>query len=216
MRPFRKLAVFALCLGIGSGVSFSEQKREKPDKKKEPAKKADAKKTAAKEKPEEPKKLAFPVPIGHDSKGLKLPSYGPDGKLKMLFNVGLANRIDEENVAMNETHVETYADDGSPDLDISLPVSNFNLKTRVISTKQAVKITRADFELSGNTMEFDTETRTGRLGGGVKMIIFNLDEEAQGDAKESLPKVELPPNESNQSIKVTKPKPTPAGGAQKP
>ena len=226
MRSFRKLAFLAVCLALSGGGFSAETKKEKKDadKKKEPAKKNDksAKKDGedGKEKaPKEPQKLAFPVPIGHDSKGLKLPTYWPDGKtLKMVFNIGIGTRIDEENVDMQETRVDTYKEDGSPEMGIDLPVSSFNLKTRVISTRQSVLIAREDFELSGHTMEFNTETREGRLGGGVKMIIFNLDrgEDDAGDApeKSALPKVTLPPNEASQSIQVTVPKPAPAKGTK--
>ncbi len=189
----------------------ADSKKETPKKSDRDAKKDEDKKKAAKE----PAKLAFPVPIGHDSKGLKLPSFGPDGKLKMVFNIGVGTRVDEENVNMQDTQVQTFGEDGSREMDIDLPTSSFNLKTRVISTKQRVVITRDDFELSGNTMEFDTETRAGRLGGGVKMVIFDLAAETpEGDAapteKSALPKVALPPNDEGKSIKVTTPKPAPA------
>ena len=225
MRSFRKPVLFAVLLGMSVGGFAADAKKEKKDsdKKKEAAKKAEKadkekKKAEGEEKAaREPAKLSFPVPIGHDSKGLKLPTYWPDGKtLKMVFNIGIGTRIDEDNVNMQETQVQTYKEDGSPEMDIALPVSSFNLKTRVISTQQKVVITREDFELSGNTMEFNTETRAGTLGGGVKMIIFNLDEETGegGEAapaeKSALPKVELPPNDAGQSIKVTTPKPAPA------
>lgn len=222
MRSFRKLVFIAALVGLSAGGFSADAKKEKKDseQKKEVAKKSgkDGKKIEGgdKEKSEkEPPKLAFPVPVGHDSKGLKLPSFGPDGKLKMVFNIGVGTRIDEENVNMRDTQVQTFSEDGSREMDIDLPTSTFNLKTRVISTKQRVMITREDFALSGNTMEFNTETRTGTLGGGVKMVIFNLDTgTAEGDApaaeKSALPKVTLPPNDAGQSIKVTTPKPAPA------
>ncbi len=226
MRSFRKLVFLAAFLAMSAGAFPAETKKEKKDadKKKESAKKGDkdAKKAAPDEKdkePKEPQKLAFPVPVGHDSKGIKLPTYWPDGKtLKMVFNIGIGTRIDDDNVNMKETSVQTYKEDGSPEMGIELPTASFNLKTRVISTQQSVVIEREDFELSGHTMEFNTETRAGTLGGGVKMIIFNLDDETTDDDakpdKSALPKVTLPPNESNQSIKVTTPKLDPAKGTK--
>ena len=221
MRSFRKPVLLAVILGMSVGGFAADAKKEKKeaDKKKEAAKKSekDAKKADDQEKAaKEPVKLSFPVPIGHDSKGLKLPTFWPDGStLKMVFNIGIGTRIDEDNVNMQETSVQTYQEDGSLEMDIALPVSSFNLRTRVISTKQRVVITRDDFELSGNTMEFNTETRAGTLGGGVKMIIYNLDEGTGDDAaapeeKSALPKVALPPNDAGESIKVTRPKPAPA------
>ena len=220
MRSFRKPVLIAVLIGMSVGGFAADAKKEKKeaDKKKEAAKKSekDAKKADDKEKAaKEPPKLSFPVPIGHDSKGLKLPTFWPDGStLKMVFNIGTGTRIDEENVNMQDTSVQTYKEDGSPEMDIALPVSRFNLKTRVISTQQRVVITREDFELTGNTMEFNTETRAGTLGGGVKMTIYNLDAETGDDAaapaeKSALPKVELPPNDAGQSIKVTTPKAAP-------
>ena len=217
MRSFRKLVFLAACLALSAGGFAADAKKEKKDadKKKEAAKKAgkDAKKPDAEAKdktPKEPQRMAFPVPVDHESKGIKLPTFWPDGQTpKMIFNIGSGTRIDEDNVNMKDTSVQTYKEDGSPEMDISLPTSSFNLKTRVISTKQDVLITREDFELSGHTMEFNTETRAGTLGGGVKMIIYNLDQETEGEAAE-LPKVSLPPDASGQSIKATKPKPAPA------
>ncbi|MEO7318602.1 MAG: LPS export ABC transporter periplasmic protein LptC [Chthoniobacteraceae bacterium] len=221
MRSFRTPVLLAVILGMSAGGFAAEPKKEKKDsdKKKEAAKKSekDAKKADEKEKAaKEPPKLAFPVPIGHESKGLKLPTFWPGtSTMKMVFNIGTGTRIDEENVNMQDTSVQTYKEDGSPEMDIALPVSAFNLKTRVISTKQRVVITREDFELTGNTMEFNTETRTGTLGGGVKMTIFNLDtESSEGEVapgeKSALRKVALPPNDAGESIKVTKPKSAPA------
>jgi lipopolysaccharide export system protein LptC len=219
MRSFRKLVVVAICLvmsvaGFCAAAKKDSAKTAEKQKESNAKKSKDAGKPPAEEKPESTK-LAFPVPIGPPSKGVKLPSFGPDGKLKMIFNIGVANRVDEDNVEMKDTQVQTFNEDGSPEMDIALPTSTFNLKTRVITTQQEVDITREDFNLTGHTMEFNTETREGRLGGGVKMIIFNLaDETGDTDAaatkekppKSALPKVTLPPNKDNQSIKVTKPK----------
>ena len=225
MRSFCKPVLFAAFLLTTAGGFSADVKKDKKDsdKKKEAAKKAEkAAKRGGENEPgkesKEPQKLAFPVPIGHDSKGLKLPTFWPDGKtLKMVFNIGVGTRIDEENVNMQDTQVQTYKEDGTPEMGIDLPTSSFNLKTRVISTQQSVVIEREDFELSGHTMEFNTETREGRLGGGVKMIIFQLAEESGADEaaapeKSALPKVTLPANESNQSIKVTTPNPAPTKG----
>lgn len=154
-------------------------------------------------------KLPFPVPVGHDSKGLKLPSYGPDGKLKMMFTIGLATRINDNDVQMAEMSVQTYDDAGEPEMMIELPTSSFNLATKVLSTKQAAKISRDDFELTGQTLEFNTETRAGKLGGGVKMIIFNLDE-----ATDAAPKVSFPGTDKPPTLKVNKPPSKPASEPQ--
>ncbi len=225
MRSFRKFVLPTVCLVLSAGALCLEGEK---DKAKDSAKSRDSEKKAGAadtgKTSKEPEKLAFPVAIGYDSVGLKLPSFGLDGKLKVLFNVGVATRVDENNVKMTNTQVQTYDEDGSPEMDIALPTSTFHLSTRVITTEQSVTISREDFELTGQTMAFNTETRTGTLGGGVKMVIFDLAQETGDDAKpapdkarppkSALPKVTLPPNEANRSIKVTKPKPAPTKGTK--
>jgi lipopolysaccharide assembly outer membrane protein LptD (OstA) len=46
-----------------------------------------------------------------------------------------------------------------------------NLKTRVLASKERTTIKRADFNIAGDSVEFDTNTQTGRLIGNVKMVI---------------------------------------------
>lgn len=216
MRSFRKLAVttlvFLLCVD-GFAAEKAAEKGKKSAQRKPEQKESGASK--------EPEKLAFPVPVGHDSKGLKLPSFDADGKLKMLFNIGTATRINDKDVKMSDLQVQTYGEDGAPELSMDLPVSMFDLSTRVITARQKVKITREDFEITGNQMEFNTETRTGKLGGGVRMIIFNLDTtagsegaDAKPEREAKIPAVTFPATNDQPTIKVTKPtKPSPPEAA---
>ena len=46
-----------------------------------------------------------------------------------------------------------------------------NLKTRILSSKERTFIKRADFDIAGDSVEFDTSTHTGKLVGNVKMVI---------------------------------------------
>jgi lipopolysaccharide assembly outer membrane protein LptD (OstA) len=40
-----------------------------------------------------------------------------------------------------------------------------------LSSKERTKIQRADFNIAGDSVEFDTNSKTGRLIGNVKMVI---------------------------------------------
>jgi hypothetical protein len=46
-----------------------------------------------------------------------------------------------------------------------------DLKTRVLSSQERTTIQRSDFNIAGDSVYFDTNTRTGRLIGNVKMVI---------------------------------------------
>lgn len=157
------------------------------------AQKGDAKKggKGARPDPHAEETLELPIPKGQPQKGVKVPLYGANGKLKMNFEIGIGTYVDEENVKLEKLRVETFRDDGSRELDMDLPDAVYNKKTKIISSQTRVVIKRSDFEVTGNTMAFNIETREGMLGGGVKMLITNLGE--TGAEPKERPAIEFQP-----------------------
>jgi lipopolysaccharide assembly outer membrane protein LptD (OstA) len=52
-----------------------------------------------------------------------------------------------------------------------MQTSVLDLKTRILSSKERTTIQRSDFNIVGDSVQFDTNTKTGRLIGNVKMVI---------------------------------------------
>jgi len=46
-----------------------------------------------------------------------------------------------------------------------------DLKKSILSSKERTTIQRADFNIAGDSVQFDTNTKTGRLIGKGKMVI---------------------------------------------
>lgn len=184
MRSFPNFPATLLAAAAVGGVllaaAFAEKKDDENPKSKDKKKteeKAGKDKKGKDGKPKEKGKMDIPVSKDHDAKGLKIPYFDSDGKKQMDFTIGVASRIDDERIAMTETVVETLDEDGEPEMKIDLPKSELNVNTNVISTKKRVVIKREDFQLTGETMEFNMKTRQGTLGGGVKMLIYNIEQE---------------------------------------
>jgi hypothetical protein len=183
MSSFVKLvAVFVAGL-LSTGVAAekpADDKSKKPETKESGDKKSKKDKKKG-EKPVDPdapaKVIDVPVPKGHDAKGLKIPYFNGDGKLTMTFNIGVASRIDDTHIQMADLQVETFDDDGAREMAMDLPTSVLDLTTSVITAQKQVTIKREDFELTGNTMIFNTKTKQGGLGGKVRMLIYNLENE---------------------------------------
>ncbi len=125
--------------------------------------------------------LNVPIAIDHDADGLRIPSFDEKGKLQMYFDIAHAKRTDENHLAMSAAKVETYDDNGTRDLSIEVPTSVLDLKTRIVTSSAPVTIRRSDFELTGDTMIFNTQTRIGRFVGNVRMLIYNRDEMGGGE-----------------------------------
>lgn len=113
----------------------------------------------------------IPLPIGHEAKGLVLPDFDGNGRLRGKFEAGTAHRIDQEHVGFQHLKITTYTPESQPDLRIDMQTSVLDLKTRVLSSQERTTIQRSDFNIAGDSVQFDTNAKTGRLIGNVKMVI---------------------------------------------
>ena len=144
--------------------AFADKEKGKGKKKKQAA-------AAASVSPGEESLTNIPLPIGHEAKGLVLPDFDAEGHLRGKFEANTARRIDQEHVKFNVLKITTYTPENQTDLTIEMSESVFDLKTRILSSKDRTTVSRADFNIVGDSVEFDTNTRTGKLIGNVKMVI---------------------------------------------
>jgi hypothetical protein len=121
-------------------------------------------------------KFNVPIPPGHSAEGLTIPYYDDKGKLQMNFKIETASRTDNDHLQMVAVKIETYDEKGQPEMSIDMPKSVLDLNTRIVTSDVPVTIRRSDFEVTGDTMTFNTETRNGHMVGKVRMLIYNHDE----------------------------------------
>jgi len=130
------------------------------------------------------RRLDIPVPVGHEVKGLHLPVRNNEGKMDILFDIETATRLDVQNVQMQTASIQTYNQQTSlPEVKIDLRNSTMNLQNNVIRSNEPVVITRSDFKLTGNGLEFNSKTRQGRVTGNIHMLIYNRNELDQKQEK---------------------------------
>ena len=127
-----------------------------------------------------------------------------EGKLQMIFIIGVAKRLDADHIDMANMEVETFDEQQQHEMYIDLPTSILNLNTSIISTQKHVTIRREDFVLTGETMEFNTKTKQGTLGGSVKMLIYNLDNQTPKPDSETPTPPPTAASEPSQPASVSK------------
>jgi hypothetical protein len=119
-----------------------------------------------------------PIPIKHDAQGVYLPMSDVHGKLQMEFSIENALRLDLGHLDMTNAFMQTYDDKGMPDANVFLTRSVLDLNTRIVTSDIPVTVHRSDFEITGQKMVFNTQTRAGHMTGHVRMVIYNLQEAA--------------------------------------
>jgi hypothetical protein len=180
MLPFRSgragiasaFSALLLLVLLTCAVVAAEKKTPKSEgKSPTPSVTAAPKKKLVRPKPEEGIK-DVPITAGHDAKGLVLPDFDLEGRMRGKLEAGVTRRLDDQNVEFLGVKFTTFvAETEKPDLQISMDKSVFNLKTQVLSSNVRSTVKRADFEVTGDSMKFEMLTRLGTLEGNVKMVV---------------------------------------------
>ena len=129
------------------------------------------------DKPKSDRKIDIPIPVGHDAKGLRLPMRNDQGKLQFVVDVEKVRRVDQANVEMHNSIIQTYDEQtGERSAKIEMLDSVMNTETNIITTHDPVIVSREDFRLTGDSAVFNTKTRQGKVIKNVRLIIYNRDE----------------------------------------
>jgi lipopolysaccharide assembly outer membrane protein LptD (OstA) len=118
----------------------------------------------------EPADFDLPGPVGMPVNGIKVPQYAEDGRRLLLFEAAVAKKVNEQRVEMETLKLEALDSEGQK-IFVELPQAVFNLESRILIGENSAKISREDFEITGDSIEFNTKTRFGILRGNVKMVI---------------------------------------------
>lgn len=181
MQPFRSRRIGRRAAVVGRAVilllalavySAAAENRGKTGKRGKGGKKKQAMPTATVSPEEGEQSLTnIPLPIGHEAKGLTLPDFDGQGRLRGKFIAGSAKRIDQDHIDFNDLKITTYTEGNQVDLRIDMHTSTFDLTTKILSSKERTSVSRRDFNVVGDSAIFDTNARTSRMIGNVKMVI---------------------------------------------
>ena len=113
----------------------------------------------------------IPIAKGYDAKGLVLPQFDLKGRLRGKLEAGITTRLDDDRVQFKGVKYTTFTEAEALDLEITMSSSIFNLKTQMLNSSERTTVKRADFEIAGDTMQFEMNSRKGVLEGNVKMVV---------------------------------------------
>jgi Lipopolysaccharide-assembly, LptC-related len=180
MLPFRSgragiasaVAAFSLLILLGCVVGAAEKKASKSEgKTPTPTGTPGPKQKSARPKPEEGIK-DVPIAEGHDAKGLVLPDFDLNGRLRGKLQAGVTRRLDNQNIEFQGVKFTMFIPETeTPNLEITLNTAKFNIKTQVLTSNVRSTVKRSDFEVTGDTMRFEMLTRQSTLEGNVKMVV---------------------------------------------
>jgi hypothetical protein len=111
------------------------------------------------------------LPLGKPNLKVKIPQF-KDGELECVMRAEEMTRIGDDDIDIKTMNIE-FVEDGEPSMTIKLLEANYNLTDRLLSTDKRAVVQRADFTLVGDSLDFDTVKRHGRMMGKVRMVIHD-------------------------------------------
>ncbi len=113
--------------------------------------------------------LAALFPIGRVFEGVKIPSYSGD-TLSSVVHADFMRRADDEHLEMEMLEIVIYTA-GEPDSRILTDRAIYDMDSGTLRSTTPARIMQKQFEMRGDRMLFDSETRIGHLSGNVKTRI---------------------------------------------
>lgn len=114
--------------------------------------------------------MDVPMPIGIPVNGIKIPHYNEEGVLVLVMQADSAKKTDDSHIEMSKLCIEAIDADGQK-VFVNLPHANFDLDTRILTGDKSAEIKRDDFTATGDSIEFNTQTRFGKMRGNIFMTI---------------------------------------------
>jgi len=116
--------------------------------------------------------IDIPIPVGEPVTGIKIPQYDESGKVSMTLLAGKARKLDDSKVEFENLKI-SFTDKEGKEILVEIPHALLDTQTKLLSADSKTVITRDDFDISGEKVEFDTVSRTGRFKGRVRASFRN-------------------------------------------
>ena len=114
------------------------------------------------------------VPPGAVNKGAIIPSFDATGRRSSLITADMLRRVDDKRIYAEKLMVQMFNADPKSDVRIDLKTAFYQMAGGgVLRSTERSRVSRADFEIEGDSLIFDTAKNQGRMTGNIHMVIFD-------------------------------------------
>lgn len=114
------------------------------------------------------------VPLGAESKGAVIPSFDSSGRRTSLITADVVRRVDDERLYAERLVVQMFNAEPKNDVRIDLKTAFYQMAGGgILRSTERSRVSRADFQIEGDSLIFDTAKNQGRMTGNIRMVIFD-------------------------------------------
>lgn len=113
------------------------------------------------------------VPLGAESKGAVIPSFDESGRRTSLITADVMRRIDDNRLYTEKLVVQMFNTDPKNNVRLDLKTAFYHMAGGILRSTERSRVSRADFQIEGDSLIFDTVKNQGRMTGNIRMVIFD-------------------------------------------
>jgi hypothetical protein len=110
------------------------------------------------------------IPANRPNRGVYIPSFS-EGKASSTVEADVLTRIDDTRLKADVMTIRLYGESSADEVTVTMPSAIYNMTNQILRSDDRSKVHRADFEIEGDSLVFDTNTSQGRMTGNVRMTI---------------------------------------------
>jgi hypothetical protein len=113
------------------------------------------------------------VPLGAESKDAVIPSFDETGRRTSLITADVMRRVDDERIYTEKLVVQMFNPDPRNNVRLDLKTAFYHMAGGILRSTERSRVSRADFQIEGDSLVFDTAKNQGRMTGNIRMVIFD-------------------------------------------
>ncbi len=151
------------------------------------------------------------IPAQRPNRGIWIPSFS-EGKLSSVVEADVVTRIDDQRLFAENMIIHLHGGEEKDRIKVDMPSATYHMTNQMIRSNERSKVSRADFDLEGDSLVFDPTTSQGRMSGNVRMTIHDARGFLQGtpipDDKKTAPTAAEPEKPAVKTSETSSPSQT--------
>jgi Lipopolysaccharide-assembly, LptC-related len=116
--------------------------------------------------------VAKMLPLGFINRQVHMPAFDAAGQPSSEMNANTLTRIDDEHLRAEQVRIHMHGKTAAEETHIQLPSAIYHLPEQTVRSGQRCTISRPTFQMSGDSLIFDTRSSTGSFSGRVRTYIY--------------------------------------------
>ncbi len=112
------------------------------------------------------------IPEGLRNLKVNYPGF-QNGQPSSLVTAAAMTRVNPQEMFAEKLRIDLYGKEPKDNLRVDLKTGTYHMDTKMLVSQERSHVSRSDFRIDGDSMEFDMTASQGKMIGNVRMVIYD-------------------------------------------